>query len=369
MKKLLITTDNFLPRWDGISRFLSELLPGLQKDFKITIACPAFEGQMVELPNVKVVRFPVIPIKFGDIFFSWYKRAEIESLVKNHDLVFNQALGPIGISAILSAKKLKKPVVSYVHSIEWELVSKSLRRFRATAGFTMKQLMKWLYNKCNLLLVPSKELDDLLSMHGISTKKKVVELGIDTKKFIPPLNRAEAKKKLGLSPSLTVISYVGRLAREKNLGTLYKAFKKIRREFKNTVLVIVGGGISDDIKEDPRVLLIGQQENVVPYYQASDIYVLPSLTETTSLTTLEAMACGVAVVVTPVGSVREYVEDGKNGLIFPRRDSNTLADMLKFLLTHEKTRQSLGQAARKTVEEKRSFKHLTTQVKNALLSV
>jgi len=365
MKKLLITTDNFLPRWDGISRFLYELIPALQKDFDITVACPAFDGSVPAIPGVKIVRFPLVRIRFGDIYFCNFIGKRMRELVAESDLVFNQTLGPIGMSAIRAAKKRKIPVVSYMHSIEWELVSKSLKHFKKLAWHSMKLVAKYFYNRCTLLLIPSKELMELMTLEGIKTKKQVVELGINTDRFIPPVSRADAKKAIGISPSLFVITYVGRLAREKNLQTLYHAFDLIKKEFKNTILLIVGGGL-EDLPRDSRVHFTGQQDNVIPYYQASDVYVLPSLTETTSLTTLEAMSCGCTVVVTPVGSIREYVEDGKNGIIFPRRDVKTLAEMLKFLLTHEQTRLSLGAEARRTVERTRSWKNSFTQIRNAL---
>ncbi|MBI4144895.1 glycosyltransferase family 4 protein [Candidatus Woesearchaeota archaeon] len=369
MKKLLITTDTFLPRWDGIARFLSEMIPGLRDAFQITIVCPAFPGVAPQIPGVKLVRFPLVNIRFGDIFFSSFNRKRVKALVREHDLVFNNSLGPIGMSAILAAKKLKRPVVSYVHNIEWDLVSKSVKRFKRLAWFSMKLVARWFYNRCTLLLVPSKELEELLTIEGVRTKKFVVQLGVDTVKFVPPVTRTDAKKNVGINPALTVIGYVGRLAREKNLGTLYSAFQKIKREFKDAILLIVGAGIDEMTRPDPRVIFVGNQDVVAPYYQAMDVYVLPSLTETTSLSTLEAMASGCAVLSTPVGSIREYIDDGKNGLIFPRRDVNTLAELLRFMLTHEKTRQALGSAARKTVEETRSSKNVVIQIRNALLSV
>lgn len=291
----------------------------------------------------------------------------MREIVAENDLVFNQTMGPIGMSAINAAKRLNKPVVGFMHSIEWELVNKSLKYFKKLAYTIMKVVAKSFYNKCTLLLIPSKELMELMTLEGIHTKKQVIELGVNTDKFLPPVNRAEAKKNIGISSSLMVITYVGRLAREKNLATLYSAFKLIKKEFKNTILLVVGGGL-EQFAADSKVHFTGQQDNVVPYYQASDIYVLPSLTETTSLTTLEAMSTGCAIVVTPVGSIREYVEDGKNGIIFPRRDVKTLAEMLRFLLTHEQTRISLGVEARKTVEKKRSWKTSVAQIRNALMN-
>ncbi|MBI4150543.1 glycosyltransferase family 4 protein [Candidatus Woesearchaeota archaeon] len=368
MKKLLITTDAFLPRWDGIARFISNIIPTLQDTYQITIVCPAFKGNVPNIEGVKIVRFPTIPLRFGDITFASWNYARVKQLVRQHDVVFNHSLGPLGMSAITAAKKLKKPVVSFVHSLEWELTSKSVKHCKTLAWGAMKLMTRWFYNKCSLLLVPSQELADILSLNGIQTKKQVVELGVDVAKFIPPVSRSEAKRAIGVSREVNVITYVGRIAREKNLETLYHAFEKIRKEVKNTILLIVGEGLSDEIRPSSRVLMVGKQDNPVPYYQASDIYVLPSLTETTSLATLEAMATGCAVVVTPVGSIREYIQDGVNGIIFPRRDVQTLADTLMFLLTHPKTREALGQEARKTVE-KRSWQASAVAIKQALGSV
>ena len=368
MKKLLITTDCFLPRWDGIARFVTNLIPGLKDQFDITIACPAFDGPEPKIEGVKIIRFPLVKIKFGDIYFTNWHVKEFKHIIKEHDIVFNQSLGPIGMSAILAAHSLKKPVVSFMHSIDWELVSKSLKHFRVLSWWGMKFVAKWFYNKCTLLLVPSEELASLLTLQGIRTKKQVVELGVDTDYFVPPINKAEAKKRLRIHPTTLVITYVGRLAREKNIETLVAAFKNLRKEIKNVLLLVVGDGIIDVIPSS-HVRVEGNQNNVLPYYQASDIYVLPSLTETTSLTTLEAMACECAVVATPVGSVREYLEDGRTGLIFPRRDVTTLTDLLSFLATHEKTRIALGQDARKTIEQTRSWKKSLLVINNALMSL
>ena len=80
------------------------------------------------------------------------------------------------------------------------------------------------------------------------------------------------------------------------------------------------------------IILTGSKDNVVPYLQAMDIYVLPSLTETTSISTLEAMSCGLPVVVTPVGYVKNYIHDGKNGLFFPKKNSGILARKINELI-------------------------------------
>ena len=54
-RKLLITSDAFLPHWDGIARFLTEIIPRLKDDFEITLICPKFEGETPRIPGVKII--------------------------------------------------------------------------------------------------------------------------------------------------------------------------------------------------------------------------------------------------------------------------------------------------------------------------
>jgi len=77
---------------------------------------------------------------------------------------------------------------------------------------------------------------------------------------------------------------------------------------------------------------------------------LPSLTETTSLSTLEAMACGLPVIVSNVGCLREYIKEKYNGLLFPKNNSYVLYEKLKFLIENPSLREEIGKNARKTTE-------------------
>ena len=126
MKKLLIATDNFLPRWDGISRFLSEIIPHIKDQYDITILAPRYKGNLNPIPKVKIVRFPTYKFSVGDYSPAKFHFKEIKEHVEKADLVFTQTIGPIGALAVFYAHKLKKPVIAYIHSIEWELVAKSI---------------------------------------------------------------------------------------------------------------------------------------------------------------------------------------------------------------------------------------------------
>lgn len=352
-RTLLIATDSFLPRWDGIARFLYEVIPYLKRHFDIIVAAPRFKGRIQGIEDVVVVRFPVYNRMIGDINPAKFKRKQMKRLVQKADIVWTHSIGFIGALAMHYAKKLNRPLISFVHSVEWFLFSKSLKRGRKLVEFTIRKMVPFLYNKCSLIMVPFDGMVPLIEDQGIKPKKEIVHLGIDTNRFRPAESKRLAKERLDLNPNNVVIGYLGRFGREKDLPTLYKAFRRMHHDRLNTTLFLVGGEISFDEMED--VKIIGPVDNTAPYYQAMDIYVLPSLTETTSLTTMEAMATGLPVVVTPVGYVEKYVEHKSNGFVFPCGNDERLSIILKKLVSDMHLRKDIGKAARHTMVQKHSW--------------
>jgi len=233
--KLVITTDCFLPRWDGIARFLSLLIPELAQSMQITVFAPKFKGERHIIKGVRIIHFPLVKMQFGDIYFSKPDKDLMEKTIKEADLVFNQTLGPIGAAGIKIANKLKKPVVSYIHNVEWELAKKAVKRGKGLAHFFIKRWARRMYNKCSLLLVPSNSVSDMLASNKIKTKKEVVRLGVDVRQFLPPKSKSAAKKRVDISPYNRVIGFCGRIAREKDLPTLYEAFNIVHKKYKNTI--------------------------------------------------------------------------------------------------------------------------------------
>lgn len=368
--KLLISSDNFLPRWDGVSRFLNELIPNLKDDFDITVLAPNFPGKYSTPKGVKVVRFDIMQHNFGDIQFSKPDYTKAKKYVEKTDIIFAQNVGPIGMCAITAASRLKKPIVYYVHSIDWELTSKSVKRFKKLTEVVTKLLVKHFYNKVKTLLVPSKEVRKIIT-HDLRIDKniEVVRLGIDTTKFRPPENKSEAKKLIGLDPNHTIIGFYGRISREKSILTLLDAYKKLKPKYPNCRLLVVGDGVSElinKLKDEDGVILTGAVNNGERYLQAMDIYVLPSLTETTSLTTLEAMSCGLPVLSTKVGFIKEYIKEKHNGLFFPKENPLVLSLKIKRLLDNPQEGLTLGEHARGTVLREFRWDQTSDKIKKIL---
>lgn len=358
-KKLLIATDSFLPRWDGIARFLKEMIPYLSSRYDVTILAPHFPGRSFKMDGVQILRFPLGSYTIAGYTPAQVDKQRIRQIVLENDIIFSQTIGPIGASCLKAAQKLGIPTVAFIHSIEWELFSKSLKRFRRTVRAYTKNLAKRLYNNCKLLIVPSKTTAEYLKRNSIKTKKAIVHLGVDVDECCPPKSKEAAKIKIGIDPQKIVIGYAGRFGREKDLPTLVKAFVEISARFNNVVLLLVGGKLANNVKElekiKNKVKIVDQTNQIVKYYQAMDIYVLPSLTETSSLTTMEAMSCGLTVIATPVGSIREYLKNKINGYLFKPGNSERIVVLLSKLIKDKQLRERLGANARDSIVKKFSW--------------
>lgn len=372
MKKLLIATDCFLPRWDGISRFLTDIIPELD-DFEITIIAPEFPGNYTEIANTKIIRIPLSKLVIGDFTVAKSSAEIIEKHISETDIVWAHTLSTIGRTSIKLAKKHKKKVAFYIHSIDWELVIRSIDMPSPIKDLAYP-LIRWnvleFYKKCDLLMSPEENVDEMLDWNKITTKKVRVTMGVNLKKFTFPNEKEKYKTAIGLSGK-KIIGFCGRISKEKNLEVLFAAYKRISREYPDSVLLIVGSGIKkyQHNYNQENIIFVGQQENVVPYLQAMDIFVLPSLVETTSLATLEAMACGAVPICTPVGYVKEYITEKLNGMLFPFGNDIILALKIKQLLDDEKMRQVMSKVARLTVQQKFNFIETAEKVKQTLNSL
>lgn len=377
MKRLTIVSDSFYPRWDGIVRFIFSILPKLKKEFEVTLLVADFgkNRNMIKnkslkllLEDVNIVYVPIRKKEINGYPIPRYCFFKIFKVIKNSDIVFSQTLGPIGQVSIFWSKILNKKSFSYLHSVDWLLLSHSVDRIKKQVMKISKFLSFIFYNLVDLVLVPSSEVSYLLKKNKIF-RSKVMHLGVDLKDFKKGYERNDLFES---SKEEFIIGYVGRFAKEKSLKTLYLAFKRFRKEYP-AKLVLVGDGdlkIKNFFKKKEDVVLMGQRDDVNKIYSIFDVFVLPSLLETTSLVTLEAMASGVPVVVTPVGYVKYYVTNYKNGLIFPMNNSYFLFKRLEELYLDRGLRKKLSKNAYVTVEslfdfEKNSQKIVDFMVERA----
>ncbi|MBN2880577.1 glycosyltransferase family 4 protein [Candidatus Woesearchaeota archaeon] len=369
IRNVLIATDCFLPRWDGIARFLYEIIPKIKENFNITVVAPDFPGNKINIEGVKIIYFKTF-LQISDISFAIPKKEILSKLIAESDIVFAQTMGPIGTNSVKIAKKMRKKIIAYVHSIEWELVSRSIGSiFRKKINSIVKFKARRHYNRCTKILVPSVDVAELFTWNKIRPKKEIVHLGTDSNKFCESPNKRLSKTDINIPVDHTVIGYIGRIAREKDLMTLYRAFVRVRKEHEKTILLIVGNGLESQknfLRTKRNVIVLDAQNNPTRYYQAMDIFVLPSLTETTSLTVMEAMSCGLPVISTKVGFIKNYITKGVNGVFFEKKDAYSLYTKIAHLIENPELRDKLGKNARLTIINNYQWENTAKKIKKVL---
>jgi glycosyltransferase involved in cell wall biosynthesis len=160
-----------------------------------------------------------------------------------------------------------------------------------------------------------------------------------------------------------VIGTVAMLRPEKNLDLLFNAAACLRNKGFDLKLLIVGNGpekgrlqtIAATLGLSSVTEFIPTQWDVAPWLARMDIFVLPSRTEAFPNAVMEAMACGIPVIVSRVGGNPELVTENKTGLMFRSNDAAGLAAKLEALLRNHALRISLSQAARQTIETRFSI--------------
>lgn len=187
------------------------------------------------------------------------------------------------------------------------------------------------------------------STNGINTQ-------IFNSEMVSNEDQVHLKKTLGIAPTDFVFIYVGRLTGDKGINELLLVFRKIAMEFKNTKLLLVGffetnldplqKDTLSEIKNNAQVIHVPFQNDVRPYYAISDVLVFPSYREGFPNAILEAGAMGLPTIATNINGCNEIIEDQKNGILIPPKDTEALFTAMKKVMLDPSFRSHLKQNAR-----------------------
>jgi glycosyltransferase involved in cell wall biosynthesis len=180
--------------------------------------------------------------------------------------------------------------------------------------------------------------------------------GIDTSRFRPGASGV-LRRRFGLVDTRVIIGHVARFAPVKNQLMLIEAFARLHARRPETFLALIGDG---ELRADlvrrvselaiaPHVGFFGMADDLPDLYRDFDVFALSSFTEGTSMSILEAMATGVAVVATAVGGNPDLLDHGNAGRLVPNDDAAAFAGALEVLAARPDERASLGAAARDRV--------------------
>ncbi|WP_146527907.1 glycosyltransferase family 4 protein [Novipirellula artificiosorum] len=201
--------------------------------------------------------------------------------------------------------------------------------------------------------------DFLRDFEGFPGEKvRVIRNGIDCNRFSPSAgSRRELRDELGLAEETPIVGIVAALRSEKNHAMFVRAAAKASERFSNAHWVIIGDGPQRPAIEDlcdrygisDHVHLLGTRHDTPKLVAGFDVFALSSLNEASPVSILEAMACGVPVVATDVGSVCESVIEGVSGHLVASEDATGLAQAIGRLLEDPQKRRTMGESGRRQV--------------------
>jgi len=220
----------------------------------------------------------------------------------------------------------------------------------------------------DMLFTQSHEDRDTAVKKGIMPAKKVewISNGIEVDRF--PANAPDEglKRSLGISPEDRIIGFTGRLVREKGIGELVQALNRLKKDIAGLKLLVIGDTLESDRDKSAKkwindmitenglendIVLAGFREDLARFYGIMDVFVLPSYREGMPRSILEAMAAGRPVVATNIRGCREEVIDGVTGRLVPVKDSASLAEAIKEILSNKELAIKMGRTAMEVARE------------------
>ena len=228
------------------------------------------------------------------------------------------------------------------------------------------------YNFSDKVVCVSKEVENYLKKLGVKREKlTTIHTGVDTEKF-KPNDKKKLRKEYGISDDTIVIGIVAVLRNAKRHIDLIEAFSSLEDIKKDIRLVIVGEGpqeknIKKFIKEkflEDKVIMTGHREDIDEILSDFDIFCLPSNMEALGTSILEASSCGVPVVASRVGGIKECVKEEENGLLFEPMNVKELRERLKKLITDENLRSFYKKNARIFIEKNFSTERMVKLTQN-----
>ncbi len=270
---------------------------------------------------------------------------------RRYDVFHIHQYGYHAAVTVVIGRLLRRPIILKITNTGAQGIEQALVDEKKTS-----RLLALLHRKVDACIATTVEAQEEAARFGIPRERiRVIPNGIASD-FFKPCDRqgkAEIKKRLGLGSSLTVL-YCGRLSSAKNAEGLIEAWNAIHCNVSNAELVLIGDGPMRKILESRvaahgltmSIRLAGLQPEVLSWYQAADVFVLPSHHEGLSNSLLEAMSCGLPVVSTRVSGSTSIFAERDVGELVDVGDIPGLATALLRLLTDATRRGTCGFRAR-----------------------
>ncbi len=334
---IALVSETFPPEVNGVANTLGRLCQGLrERGHRLQLVRPRQADDTA--PNddqLLLTRGWPLP---GYAGLQW-GQSSLHKLLRRWqrnrpDVLYIATEGPLGLSALRAARRLGIPVVSGFHT--------NFQQYSDHYGFglltrLLTGYLRWFHNRSRLTLVPSPSQRLELQRRGFE-RLELLARGVDGQLFHPARRSAALRAEWGLGEDEIAVLHVGRLAAEKNLQLLTRAFRQLQRDLpqQRLRLVLVGDGpLRTQLQAElPEALFCGVQrgEALAAHYASGDLFLFPSLSETFGNVVLEALASGLAVVAFDQAAAAQHIRHGHNGALAMPGDEVAFIESARWLL-------------------------------------
>lgn len=268
------------------------------------------------------------------------------------------AFSPAVAAAVAGKLVGKRVIVKFGNSAEFGDVQQSYRSWRGR--LRMAILRRW----ADIIITLDPQMEAEVLADGFCRERVLrMDNGIDASEFIPCDDKIAAKQKLGFGPDPLVL-FTGRFSLQKALPVLINAFNQALSYCPDMNLILLGNGeekeklmaLAQELGISGKVSFCESVNDVRPYLDAADIFVLPSMAEGISNSLLEAMSAGLACIATSVGGNPIALENGNCGLLVKPGNVDELASALSELGRQKDERARFGAKARQRILDRYDFK-------------
>ena len=353
--RIAVVTETWPPEVNGVAMTLAKLVQGLShrnhdvqliRPRQTKTDSPMSDSSLEEvlMRGMPIPRYPELKLGLPS------KKTLVKTwTLRRPDVVHIATEGPLGWSALQAAKVLKLPVTSDFRT-NFQSYSKHYG-----VGWLRKPIVAYLrkfHNATACTMVPTRELMRTLSQNGFANLK-VVSRGVDTKLFNISKRDTSLRSSWGATDDTKVLISVGRMAPEKNLDQVLKAYEALQVTGQAFKLVMVGDGpLKEQFqKRYPEIIFPGMlsQSNLAAYYASSDLFIFPSQTETFGNVTLEALASGIPVLAFDCAAARDWVQTGVNGWLVAENNPEGFAAQAVAIFNSKDLLDQITQSTRQQV--------------------
>jgi len=355
--RVAVVSETYPPEVNGVAVTLAKVVDGLRAAnhavqlirLRQSVTDAACEDELHPAYQEVLMRGFPIP-RYPELRMGMPSKSALIRLwqLKRPDVVHIATEGPLGWSALRAAMYLRLPV-----STDYRTNFQSYSTHYGV-GFLYKPIMAYLkkfHNYAQCTMVPTDALRVSLSDAGFQ-RIKVVSRGVDTVAYDPVHRSEKLRAQWGLAPDDLAVVCVGRLAHEKNLALLLRAFEGIVARDPRARLVLVGDGpMRKELQARcPGAIFPGQLRGKVlaEHYASADLFLMPSLTETFGNVTTEAMASGLPVVAFDYAAAAALIVNSVNGSLVPTDDADGFVSAALALAAAPQERKHMGEEARQT---------------------